>query len=387
MTTIDRPARAIPEDFSAAVRASGWGVAAMCGLFLIFGAGLFACSSEAAGNQRDSQAPVEERTKSEKIRVHTLRAKSVQYRATWEVRGVLEPLRSARVAFILGGRLTKVLVERGDEVEEGQLLAQLDRAEVGAAAAQARAAVSAADAKVRLAADALHRLERLDSTEAVPRSKVVEVRIQHEAAVALRAQARAALQMANVKSGQHLLRSPIDGTVLDLPEQLGEIVGPGIPQFEIADLTRLRFRGALPEEAVGQVKLDQQVELLRRNGQRLSGAISYLSPALSADSHRLPFEVETSAPEEHREGLANAYVRALVRAQEERTVARVPATSIVRGDVVSVFVVDSDEVVHEREVTVLRSEGDFVLVSGVDPNAEIVNLPPVDLEDGARVDR
>jgi RND family efflux transporter MFP subunit len=319
--------------------------------------------------------------------VRLVRAEPYEHRPSWEVRGVLEPERSARAAFVLGGRLSKVLVERGDVVVEGQPLARLDTAEVGAGVAQARAAVAAASAQVDLAADALRRLERLDAEGAVAGVELAKLRHQHQAALALQAQARAAVQMASVKSGQHVLHAPIAGTVLSVPERVGEIVGPGIPQVEIASLDRLRFRGTLPEAAAGLVRLGQTVTLRRRSGESLAATLTYLSPALAADTHRLPFEAAVEVPAEARAGLANAWVLAVLEAVEAARAARVPSTAVVRGETTTVFAVDAERRVRRREVEVVRSLGDLVVVTGLEPGVEVVDLPPVDLADGAELPR
>lgn len=348
-------------------------------------AGLAACQGVAAGDTAarpgrrgaDAAAPA----------VVTVTPEAVEHRTAWEVRGALEPARTAGVAFILGGRLTKVLVERGDRVAEGQVLAQLDTAEVGAGVAQARAAVAAASAQVKLADDALGRLEKLTAERAVAEAKVVEVRLQREAAAALLAQAQAALQMASVKSGQHVLRAPMAGTVLEVPERVGEIVGPGIPMFQLADLDRLRVRGSLPGEAAGRIALGQEVPVRVRASTTLSGRISYISPALTPDSHRLPFEVEVAPPADRLDGLANAYVSLEVASSSAVTVARLPASAVVRGDEAAVFVVGDDGVARRRVVTIVRSQGDHVLVEGLEPGVAVIDLPPVDLTDGARVER
>lgn len=349
--------------------------------------GVMGCSGEASGGtaqRTDDQSQPNDRS----IRkVSTAQAEAVEHRTTWEVRGVLEPSKTARAAFILGGRLRKVMVERGDVVSEGDVLARLDTSEVGAGIAQARAALAATQAQVKLADDALSRLERLISQHAVAEAEVVKVRIQREAAMAMQAQAQAAVQMASVKSGQHVLRSPMAGTILDVPERLGEIIGPGIPQFEIADLSKLRFRGTLPGEAAGRIELGQKISAARRTGAHIEGHINYISPALNSDTHRLPFEAEFDPPSEANQGVANSYVLISVDSETAITVSRIPASCLVRGEDTVVFVVTDDGVAHRHVVTVARSMGDQVLVEGIEAGSDVIVLPQVDLIDGARVER
>lgn len=342
-----------------------------------------ACSGEASGNAPERRE-IGRTSAAAKLKV--VKVETVEHRQRWKVRGVLEPGRTAGAAFIVGGRLAKIHVSRGDRVTEGQVLARLDAAEVGAGAEQARAAIAAAETQVQLAEDGLRRLESLEAEKAIAESELVKVRLQHEAALAMRERARAALKMVNVKSGQHVLRAPMAGTVLEVPERLGEIIGPGIPQFEIADLEKLRFRGSLPGEAAGRVVLGQEALVHLQGSKSITGRVSYVSPALTADTHRLPFEVEVDPPAD-LQGVANSYVHVELRADSAGEVARIPTTALKRGEETTVFVVTAQKSAKRHEVTVVGSEGDRSLVEGLEPGTLVIDLPPVDLEDGASVER
>jgi RND family efflux transporter MFP subunit len=349
-------------------------------VFSMLGA-MSGCSGEAGGTTRPAAS-----REALVSKVHVVEAAPMEHRETWRVRGVLEPAESAHVAFIVGGRLTDVLVHRGDHVERGQVLARLDTAEVNAGVAQTNAAVAAADAQVRLARDALSRLESLDREQAIAGAEVTKIRLQLEAAEALRAQARAAQQMASVKASQHVLRSPLAGTVLDVPETLGEIVGPGIPQVEVASLDRLEVGVTVPAEAAGRVREGQGVKVHPRSGSPLEGTVRRIMPALTADTHRLPVEIEV-VPPVGQVGLANSYVEVEIQATDLVIAASIPATALRREDQTWVFVVGEDDVVQRRPVSILRSDGDRVVIGGIEPGSRVVDLPRIDLVDGARIQR
>jgi len=337
------------------------------------------CDLEASGTP-NGQSPDEPAHQAAVV----VSAKAVEYRPVFELSGVLEPAERARVAFVVGGRLSVVGVRRGQTVEEGTVLGRLDAAEVRAGVEQARATVAAARSQVDLAEDALSRLEPLSESGALPEVEVIKARHQRDAARAMLSKARAVLQMTQVKSQQHVLRSPLSGTVLEAPETLGEIVGPGIPQFEVATLDTLRIRGSLPPEASGRVAVGQAVTVHKRGGGELSGQLILVLPALDRESHRLPVEVEVTAPPEGP-ALANSFVRVSVASSEPLAVAALPATAIVRGDETEVFIVESGAA-RRREVTIVATEGDRVFVLGIDSGARVVDVPAVDLADGALVE-
>ncbi|TKJ31507.1 MAG: hypothetical protein CEE40_01600 [Chloroflexi bacterium B3_Chlor] len=62
--------------------------------------------------------------------------------------GVVLPFRFATLSFKMGGVVEEVLVEEGDQVQEGQLLVQLDKSDLGEAVAQAEAALGTAQASL-----------------------------------------------------------------------------------------------------------------------------------------------------------------------------------------------------------------------------------------------
>ncbi len=153
----------------------------------------------------------------------------------------------------------------------------------------------------------------------------------------------------------------------------------------MADLSALRIRGTLPADAASLVTRGLAVEILPRGAEPLPGKISSVLPALDAESHRLPIEVVVDPVD--RQGLANAFVRVRVEAPQSLRAAKIPATSLVRGTEISVFTVDEQGRAVRVVVDVLASEGAWTVVRGVETGSEIVDLPPVDLEEGAQVRR
>ena len=51
----------------------------------------------------------------------------------------------------------------------------------------------------------------------------------------------------------------------------------------------------------------------------------------------------------------------------------------------SVFVVDERGVAKQLTVEVIRNDDDSVVVTGIEPGSQVIDLPPVDMADGAQV--
>lgn len=168
------------------------------------------------------------------------------------------------------GQLVEVVVEPGDEVEEGQLLARLDRvsAEVAFLVAQAelqvaRATVSEAEASVQRESRTLERTKRL-ATKGLASASALE------AARSEMAQARAALQAARAERSAAVERAslrgrerdqteivaPRAGLVLEVPPHTGMIVGPQTRLFRIgALLDQMHVEAPIGEADIGEMSL------------------------------------------------------------------------------------------------------------------------------------
>ncbi|MGB0696331.1 MAG: efflux RND transporter periplasmic adaptor subunit [Rhodospirillaceae bacterium] len=191
--------------------------------------------------------------------------------------GRLEARRQSALAFERQGRLDDVMVDVGDPVQAGQVLARLDRRSLQSLEAQqmasldaAKARVAALEARKELAELTTERREALVSRQAVSRQAFDESRLEAQAlgadlaeAQAGVAQAEAALQAVQVDLDLAELRAPYDGTVLARHVDEGSTVSPGAVVLDIQESGTLEARIGLPPEQAGLLSTGDQV-LLRR---------------------------------------------------------------------------------------------------------------------------
>jgi HlyD family secretion protein len=164
--------------------------------------------------------------------------------------GRLQPKDGVRVvagpaqAFAVVGEL---LVDKGDSVRAGQLIARLDDAELREAGVQ-RAEARVANAQAELARNA-----RLRDGEVISESLHDKLKLEHAVAVA-------ELRLARAELARVQVRSPIDGQVIDVHARAGERVGPdGI--VELGE-TRARYAVAeVYETEIGDVRLGAEAEV------------------------------------------------------------------------------------------------------------------------------
>lgn len=228
------------------------------------------------------------------------------------------------VATKIAGRLGRVDVREGDQVQAGAVLARLDaddlRAQLRLAEAQARqarqavnearAGVRKADSDVLLAGKTLQRsrelvgrgfisgdkldrdssgLQGVQAGQSQAQSRVAEA----EAAVAA-ADARVDSLKVNVNDTD--LKAPISGRVLYRLAESGEVLAAGGKVLTLLDLSDMYLTIYLPTEIAGQVALNSEARIVldALPGQVIPGRVSFVAPK----AQFTPREVETRSERE-----------------------------------------------------------------------------------------
>ena len=209
--------------------------------------------------------------------------------------GHLELTDQVEVPAPFEGQLVEVLVQSGDGVEEGQLLARLDTssAEVALHVAQAelevaRARVSEAEAAAHRATEALHRTERLakkslasKSTLETARSEMIKARASVQAARAERSAAQKRASLRGDERERTDIVAPRAGLVLEVPPHTGMIVGPQTRLFRLgAPLEQMHVAAPIGEADIGaaRVGLEAEFEVPTYPGRIFEATVKHISP-------------------------------------------------------------------------------------------------------------
>ena len=190
------------------------------------------------------------------------------------LRCVIEPDRAAEVGSAVIGVVESILVERGDFVREGQLLAQLranvERASVSAAEAraQADADIRAATANYEFQRQKLARTEELMQKNFVSLQALEQVRAETAVAEQKLAQAREQkrvakqeLEYAQAQLGLRSIRAPFAGIVADRYVNVGERVEVK-PMFRVAKVSPLRVEIVAPAAMFGTIRAGMTAQIV-----------------------------------------------------------------------------------------------------------------------------
>lgn len=212
------------------------------------------------------------------VRYRTADAERGDLTVTVTATGTLEPITQVNVGIEVSGTVDQVLVDYNDRVKVGQVLLRLDTAKLKAQALQAEAALKAAEAglvearaTVKETEANLARLRQvrelsggkmpsqhdIDTAEAA----LDRARAAEGTAEAKIAEASAALSVDTTNLRKAVIRSPIDGIVLDRKVEPGQTVAASLQTptlFVLAEnLTQMELNVAVDEADVGQVREGQ----------------------------------------------------------------------------------------------------------------------------------
>lgn len=154
-----------------------------------------------------------------------------------------------------GGRVTAVLVEAGQQVKRGQILARIDRSIQTQQAARAAADVRAAQADLALADADLDRALALVDRGFVSKADIDRRTATRDGARARVAVTKAQLGEINARIAMLDIRAPDDGLVLSRNVETGQVVGPGSAAlFRLADGGVLEMQGQVAEQDMATLK-------------------------------------------------------------------------------------------------------------------------------------
>jgi len=181
-----------------------------------------------------------------------------------------------RVGARISGKVEHLYANIGDHVKRGQVIAELEKADLEAAVAKARAEVKVAEARIsdatarsKLADLECRRQQNLIKNDFTSRQAVDKALKEKESAIAglnlaekqLDA-ARAAMKEAQVKLSYATITAPITGVIGSVSTQQGETVAAGLnaPTFvTIIDLNRIQVDAFVDETDIGKVRDGQRV--------------------------------------------------------------------------------------------------------------------------------
>lgn len=306
--------------------------------------------------------------------------------------GNLEPRNSAAIYAQTNGYIKEWLVDIGDSVEKGQLLAILDAPELQHQLAQAKADYATALAEQQNAQSMAERSTSLiaRNSGAISREEVEQRVNDAEAKTAAALAASANIQRLEALQGFTQLTAPFNGVVTSRSAQLGDLVVAGNaaarPLFTVSDTQLMRVYVRVPQIYAAQMQVGQSAQLLlpgyaERN---FTAQVTRSAGAVDRESGSLLVELQAENPEGIL--LPGAYVQVSFSLSAMHSI-KVPGSAILYRDATpSVATIDSSNLVTLRSVQIGRDEGNMVeIVAGLTGDDRVIVTPPDAIRNGDEV--
>jgi membrane fusion protein, multidrug efflux system len=333
--------------------------------------------------------------------VETAPAQPRLFDSKLEVVGELQPQQAVDVMSRISGRLKDVLVQRGDPVKKGDLLAvvddedlrqQISRAE--AAIAIARAGVSREQATYDNLVIQVERYQALHSEQLISNQDLQDIesqlrasKAQLELAKAQVQQAEAGLNELKVQQEQTRVYSPLTGFVGTRYLDPGALVSASVPIVRVLDVSRLKTVVPVTERMINRVHvgLQAQVSVDGVPDERYGGKVTRISPFLDPDTRSADVEIEIA---NNRKDLKpGMFARVVIAAGAPTKALAIPRGALLtRGDEKGVFLLTSDQTTEYRRIEIGRIQGNYVeVLDGLGEGTQVVTSGAQKLNEGDKV--
>jgi multidrug efflux pump subunit AcrA (membrane-fusion protein) len=347
------------------------------------------------------------------VQVDAAEAEAIQRKVTADA--ILYPLNQSAIVPKIAAPVKKFYVDRGSVVHAGQLLAELESADLAAAVtdnqggvAQAQAAYDAAVQKAqqdlqltKASMDSAQRL--LDSRQALYKQGAAAAKDVDDAKLSLlqaQAQYEAAQKQLDLKIAEGQLNSakgktagaeaqlsyskivsPIDGVVTDRPVFPGEMPAAGAPLITVMNLSQVIARAHISQEQAALVKVGDAATISAPGvTPAVKGKVTQVSPALDPNSTTVEVWVQAPNPKGQLKPGGGASVTVVTETVPKAIVIPTAALLTDSEGQTTVMTLDTDNKPHKQKVKIgIRNSDDTQITDGLKGGERVVTVGAFEL--------
>ena len=284
----------------------------------------------------------------------------------------IEAFAEADVIAKVGGEIRELLVEEGDEVDKGQVMARLDGERL-------RLELNESEAKLRKLQRDYERNIDLQAKGLISDGDFEKIKYEMQAL-------EAAFNLASLELDYTQIRAPIEGVVARRFVKLGNTIKVGDALFKVTSLEPLVAYLHVPEREYRNVDPGQPVgiEIDALAGETIVAAVSRVSPVV--DPQTGTFKITVEIVDEKRRIKPGMFGRIGVIYDVHEDALQIPRSAIIedRGTA-SVFVVEDDHAVRKTVATGYSNKGMVEIISGLQDGEQVITVGQASLKQDSRV--
>jgi RND family efflux transporter MFP subunit len=286
--------------------------------------------------------------------------------------GTIEPDNTAQIGFAVSGVVNNIMVEEGQTVRQGQLLASIDATEY-------INALAIADAGLVQAEDMYNRLNELYNKGSLPAKDYIDIKTKL-------AQAKANKSINTKHITDSRLYAPMSGIITEKKIEKGSTAAPGIPAFTIIKTDVVYAKISVPESEVGALKQGRDaLVFIPTLSDSATGKISIINP--QGDAVSRTYAVKIKLGNAHGELLPGMIANVKINTGKVTNAITIPAKSVVRDadNITYVFVANEQHKAVRRRITagMISGTDDIIVVDGLRDGEQVIVAGQSMLKDGS----
>lgn len=339
-----------------------------------------ACSNSSGANGDEATAATtnvkEDLVRSVNVEVQTLKPRT--FTSYIKLIGTVEAAEDIQVASEIGGKITNLMVEKGDKVRKGEALLQTDNAGLKREKERLEAIVSQTKTTYE-------RLQKLYKEQQIG-SEIDFLNAKYAFE-----QAEAALSGNEEQLKKTLVRAPFDGTVEDILIEQGENASPGMPIVRLIAAEGVKIVAGIPSRYADVVQVGNAAELWfdTEQADTLKSVVTFVGNSI--DPFSRTFEIEVAMPAGSPVSKIDMMANLRLKSIEIKDQLMVSNEFIFDKDGQKVVYIaenssSGNSVARQRKVRVGNSYNSVSIIKeGLMPNEELITLGAAFLKDNTRI--
>ena len=314
--------------------------------------------------------------------------------------GRVVSLKEAKVPAAVMGRVEKVLVEEGDQVKKGQILASIDTerykwlANIASANVNAaKAELKSAKAETKINLVELERMNSLKNSSAFNASKYDKLQNQNIALLAkeeiVEAKLNSAIQEENIAK-QNLSRAtvaaPFNGIIELKMVELGEAVGLGFPMFQLISDTSVEIQADVPSNRARILKENNEIQISTTDNIKFISKVRALGVRENSNTRTIKIHLSYENSETNRKLFVGENVNISVPLGPGQEALTVHKDAILKREGMSLVYVVKEDSAQIKPVKLGDGVGErFIVLSGIEAGDLVVTKGNERLRPGQKV--
>lgn len=292
--------------------------------------------------------------------------------ATFSGTAPIEAIAEADVIAKVDGEIRELLVEEGDSVREGQVLAKLDGQRLRLERNESRA-------RLRKMQRDFERNKELRDKGLISVGDFEKLQFDLEAL-------EASFNLASLELNYTQIRAPIKGVISERFVKLGNTIKTGDPVFRVTSLDPLVAYVYIPEREFRRISAGQPVQITidALDGPPLLATVTRVSPIVDPDTGTFKTTIEIrNIGQRIKPGM---FGRVNIIYDSHKNVLQIPRSALIeRADSISVFVVEDDVAIRKQVQIGYSSAGMIEITAGLEDGENVITIGHIGLKDESKV--